>query len=112
MIGRCSATRARLRGQHAQALGARGDAVLGCVAKGQQAAPAERGEQALQSQDVLDLRTDQARVSRRQAPARRHEGARQESKLGVAQPARASGGDKNGCLKIEQKDLEILSFLN
>lgn len=32
--------------------------------------------------------------------------------LGVAQLARPWGRDKDGCLKIEQDDLKILSFLN
>lgn len=35
-----------------------------------------------------------------------------ENKIGVTQPARAWGCDKDSCLKIEQEDLEILSFLN
>lgn len=51
-----------------------GGPVLDRVVHGQQAAPADRGEQALQPQHVFDPRARRARVSRHQAPVPLHEG--------------------------------------
>lgn len=66
--------RQRLGHQPVAALGARGGPVLDRVVHGQQAAPVDRGEQALQPQHVFDPRARRARVSRHQAPVPLHEG--------------------------------------